>query len=70
MYHTRPRTLFIPNGSFLHIANLTIVDSPSWNMGIRAHNVLIEHINVSSGAPGCGAAWSPACSETPHRPNS
>ena len=49
----RPRTLFIPNGLDLHIANLTIVDSPSWNMGIRAHNLLIEHINISSGAGGC-----------------
>jgi hypothetical protein len=53
----RPRTLFIPNGTDLHISNLTFVDSPSWNMGIRAHNLLIEHMNISAGAGGCGGYY-------------
>ena len=54
---SRPRTLLIPNGRNLHISNLTFVDSPSYNMGIRANGVVIEYMNISSGASRCGGYY-------------
>lgn len=50
----RPRTLWLPNCSDVTVANLTIVDSPAWNMGLRGDDILIEGMRVESGMSSCG----------------
>lgn len=50
----RPRTLWLPNASNVVIANLTLVDSPSWNIGIRGDGVRIAGVTISAGARSCG----------------
>ena len=34
--------------------DLTIIDSPSWNIGLRGNNIVVSHITVSAGADKCG----------------
>jgi polygalacturonase len=51
---TRPRTLWLPNASALVIANLTLVDSPAWNVGVRGEDVLISNMRIESGMGSCG----------------
>jgi hypothetical protein len=50
----RPRTLWLPNASNVVIANLTLVDSPAWNIGIRGTGVRISGVTVAAGADRCG----------------
>jgi polygalacturonase len=49
----RPRTLWLPNCSDILISNLTIVDSPAWNLGLRGNSVTVSSVRVESGH-GCG----------------
>ena len=49
----RPRTLWLPNCSDILISNLTIVDSPAWNLGLRGNSVTVSSVRVESGQ-GCG----------------
>lgn len=50
----RPRTLWIPNCSSISISDLTLVDSPAWNIGLRGHQITVERVTVISGADSCG----------------
>ena len=38
----RPRLVWIPNGWRIHIADLTFVDSPAWNIGLRGDDIRVE----------------------------
>lgn len=50
----RPRILWLPNCSGITVSNLTLIDSPAWNMGFRGHNITVEKVHVQSGADSCG----------------
>jgi hypothetical protein len=50
----RPRILWVPNGAFITVSNLKLVDSPAWNMGLRGSNILVTDMRVVSGADSCG----------------
>jgi hypothetical protein len=50
----RPRTLWIPNASDVTVSNLTFIDSPAWNVGIRGERVLIDSMRIESGIDSCG----------------
>ena len=50
----RPRLLWLPNASDLHVANLTLVDSPSWHIGVRGERLLMERLVIVAGADSCG----------------
>jgi len=50
----RPRTLWIPNGRNITVSNLTFVDSPAWNMGLRGEDMLVENMRLIAGADSCG----------------
>lgn len=50
----RPRTLWLPNCSDVTVANITIVDSPAWNLGFRGDNVSVSGVRVESGLESCG----------------
>jgi lysophospholipase L1-like esterase len=50
----RPRTLWLPNASNVAIANLTFVDSPAWNVGVRGTGVRISGMTLTAGAGACG----------------
>lgn len=49
----RPRILWIPNGTGIVVSNLTLVDSPAWNLGLRGANILVENVRVESGLSSC-----------------
>jgi polygalacturonase len=50
----RPRLVWIPNGKNLHVADLTLVDSPAWNLGLRGDDIHVERMNIRSGDAMCG----------------
>ena len=50
----RPRLVWLPNATDLLIANLTLVDSPAWNIGIRGERMRVEGVRVESGMGSCG----------------
>lgn len=50
----RPRTLWLPNASFVSVANLTLVDSPAWNIGMRGEDLAISNVRIESGMDTCG----------------
>jgi hypothetical protein len=50
----RPRTLWLPNCSDVVVSNLTFVDSPAWNMGLRGNDILIEGMRIEAGMDSCG----------------
>ena len=50
----RPRLVWVPNALDLVIANLTLVDSPAWNIGIRGDRMLVQGVRVESGMASCG----------------
>ena len=50
----RPRILWIPNASTIVITNITIVDSPAWNIGMRGHGLRITNVRVEAGLGSCG----------------
>ena len=51
---TRPRLVWLPNATDLLISNLTLIDSPAWNIGIRGERMRVEGVRVESGADSCG----------------
>ena len=50
---TRPRLIWLPLVDGIVIANLTLLDSPAWNIGVRGDNVLIENVHVIAGGAAC-----------------
>ena len=50
----RPRILWLPNATEATVANLTLVDSPAWNIGMRGNNLLVENVRVEAGMGSCG----------------
>jgi hypothetical protein len=50
----RPRILWVPNASDVTVANITLVDSPAWNLGLRGDHILIDSVRVESGLSSCG----------------
>ena len=52
----RPRTIWVPNASNLVIANLTFMDSPAWNIGVRGNGVHISGMTVRAGSEGFNGA--------------
>ena len=50
----RPRTLWLPNCSGVEVADLTLVDSPAWNLGLRGDDIAISNMRIESGAGSCG----------------
>ena len=50
----RPRILWLPNASDVTVANLTLVDSPAWNVGLRGVRLLVENVRVEAGMGSCG----------------
>ena len=51
---TRPRILWMPLVDGLIVSNLTFIDSPAWNMGLRGNNILVEHMQIIAGGSSCG----------------
>jgi polygalacturonase len=51
---SRPRLVWVPNASDVTIANLTLIDSPAWNIGLRGDRLLITDVRVESGRGSCG----------------
>ncbi len=49
----RPRILWVPLAKNITVSNLTLIDSPSWNMGLRGDNILVENVVVSAGSESC-----------------
>lgn len=49
----RPRILGASNVSGLAVTNLTFVDSPFWNMGLRGDDILVENMVIVAGAGNC-----------------
>lgn len=50
----RPRILYIPLGEDILVSNLTFIDSPAWNMGLRGHRMRIENMRLIAGNSSCG----------------
>ena len=50
----RPRTVWLPNSTRLTVANLTLVDSPAWNVGVRGDTIHISGMRIEAGLDSCG----------------
>lgn len=50
----RPRLLWVPNASAVSVGNITLVDSPAWNIGLRGNGLRITDVRVEAGLSSCG----------------
>jgi len=51
---TRPRLVWLPLCDGVRISDLSLVNSPAWNMGLRGSNILVERMRIAAGAGSCG----------------
>ena len=50
----RPHLLFLPNAEDILVTGVTLVDAPSWNIGLRGARLNVTHVRVEAGMDSCG----------------
>lgn len=50
----RPHLVYLPDAADVAINGLTLIDSPSWNIGLRGVRLNITHVRVEAGMDSCG----------------